>query len=107
MKTQERIILLNPFSISLDKDPFMTMESRPVFELNDYKIYKYSKDHYVHTFKNIVFAERCKANKDLILTLLNDVKPTGVAALYHDYERPKGAIQQGIEAAKKLNFLIK
>lgn len=103
----ETIKLLNPFSVSLEKYPFMEVNSKPVYEVNEYKIYKFSNNHYVHTFKNIVFAERTGANKGLIENLVNDIKPQGEASLYHDYERPKAMIMKGINAAKKLNFQIK
>jgi hypothetical protein len=83
------------------------MANPPVYQNGDWKIYKYTSNHYVHTFKNIVIGERCAANKDLINNLKADIKPTGEAALYHDYERPKEAISEGIEAAQKLNFKIK
>jgi hypothetical protein len=105
MQTQ-KITLLNPFSVSLDKYPFMQVDIKPVYNKSDYKIYKLSNNHYVHTFKNIVFAERTNANKELIENLINDIKPTGEAALYFDYERPKATIVVGIKAAKKLNFKI-
>ena len=64
------ITVLNPFSVRLEKNPFMTMRSKPIFELTDYKIYKYSKEHYVYTYKNIVFAERCGVNKYLIHNII-------------------------------------
>ena len=104
--TTTRITLLNPFSVSLDKYPFMEVNSKPIYEAGEYKIYKAWDKHFIHTFKNIVIAQRCGANKALIDGLVNDIKPTGEAALYHDYERPKGAILEGIEAANKLNFKI-
>lgn len=78
-----------------------------VYENGQYKIYRYTANHYVHTFKNIVIAERGKADKELINNLVTDTKPTGEAALFHDYERPKGAILEGMKAAKTLNFKIK
>jgi hypothetical protein len=99
--------LINPFSVSLDKYPFMEVATEPVYKNGDYKIYKAWNEHFIHTFKNIVIAQRCAANKDLINNLVTDKKPTGEAALYHDYERPKAAIKEGIEAAKTLNFQIK
>lgn len=104
--TTTKIILLNPFSVSLYKHPFMEVTSKPIYEAGEYKIYKAWDKHFIHTFKNIVIAQRCGADKALIDGLVNDIKPTGKAALYHDYERPKGAILQGIEAANKLKFKI-
>ncbi len=101
-----KTILLNPFSVSLKKYPFMEITSDPIYVNGDYKIYKYTDKHYLHTFKNIIFGERGAANKALINNLVNDIKPTKEADLYHDYERPKGAILEGIEAAKNLNFKI-
>lgn len=99
--------LLNPFSVSLKKHPFMNVPETPIYQKGEYSIFHYSNDHYVHAFKNIVFAERTGANKGLIDNLINDIKPEGEAAIYHDYERPKAAIVEGIKAAKKLNFEIK
>lgn len=98
--------LINPFSVSLKKPPFMEV-NEPVFTNGDYRIYHYNYHHFVHTYKNIVICERAAANKDLLNDLIADKKPTGEADLYHNYERPKEAIKQGIKAAKKLNFIIK
>ena len=97
--------LLNPFSVSLKKPPFMQVDN-PIYSNGDFKIYKYREKHYVHTYKNIVICERGAANKELINNLVNDIKPTEEAALFHDYERPKDAILRGTEAAKNLNFKI-
>lgn len=85
----------------------MQMNNPPIYEAGEYKIYKFSNNHYVHTFKNIVFAERTGANKQLIENLIKDIKPVGESSLYHDYERPKATISEGIKAAKKLKFKIK
>ena len=80
--------------------------NEPVFTNGDYRIYHYNYNHFVHTYKNIVICERCAANKDLLNDRIANNKPTGEADLYHNYERPKQAISEGIEAAKKLNFKI-
>jgi hypothetical protein len=97
--------LLNPYSVSLKKNPFMQVDN-PVYANGDYRIYHYNYNHFVHTYKNIVICERGAANKDLLNDLIADKKPTSEAALYHDYDRPKAAIRYGIKAAKKLNFKI-
>lgn len=99
-------ILLNPFSVSLEKPPFMEVNTKPTYQNGDYKIYKAWDKHFIHTFKNIVIAQRCAENKELIDGLVMDIKPTEEASLYHDYERPKAAISDGIKAAKKLNFKV-
>ena len=99
--------LLNPFSVSLDKYPFMEVATEPIYTNGDYRIYKAWNEHFIHTFKNIVIAQRCAANKDLINNLVTDNKPTDEAGLYHQYERPKQAIRDGVKAAKRLNFTIK
>ena len=106
METIEKITLINPFSVSLEKYPFMQV-NKLIYKRGDYSIYKYADKHFVHTFKNIVIGERVAANKELINNLLNDIKPTGEGVLYYDYERSKSAILEGIKAAKKLNFKIK
>ncbi len=98
--------LINPFSISLKKYPFMEIWVDPIYVNGDYRIYKETSDHYIHTFKNIVIAQRCAPNKALIDNLVMDIKPTKEADLYHDYKRPKAAILDGIKAAKKLHFDI-
>lgn len=69
----EKITVLNPFSVSLQKYPFMEVPKKPVYSNGDYKIYAYFERHYVHTFKNIVIAERGKANTD-ISPVWNDVE---------------------------------
>lgn len=102
----QKITLLNPFSVSLEKYPFLNIEGKPIYVNGDYKIYSYRHKHYLHTYKNIVFAERCAPNKDMINNLINDHKPQAEVQAYFDYERAKGAIAEGMEAAKKLNFII-
>ncbi|MES2382432.1 MAG: hypothetical protein V4538_15400 [Bacteroidota bacterium] len=106
MTTNQKITVLNPFSVSLKKPPFMQVDTL-VYTNGEYRIYKYTNEHYVYTYKNIVFSERGGANKDFVNNLAADVKPTGEAALYHDYERPKQAIKDGVKAANKLKFQIK
>lgn len=103
---EQKVTLLNPFSVELKKHPFMEVNNRPVYENGDYRIYKYLHEHFIHTYKNIVIAQRCAANTDLINNLIADNKPTDEAALYHQYDRPKKAIADGIKAAKKLNFSV-
>jgi len=44
--------LLNPYSVALKKEPFLTINSSPVYVDGDYKIYKFVEKHYLHTFKN-------------------------------------------------------
>jgi len=98
--------LLNPFSIRLEKDPFMKVESKPIHVNGDFRIYKYCARWYIHTFKNIVIAERCAANKEVLTNLMETTKPTGEASIYHDFERPRSAMMEGIKEAKKRNFKI-
>ena len=97
--------VINPFSVSLGKQPFMKLDYC-VYENGDYRIFKHTLNHYVHTFKNIVISERGAANKQLITNLIAGNIPKDEASLYHDFERPKQAILDGMEAAKKLNFII-
>jgi len=98
--------LINPFSVSLKKYPFMEVDN-PVYTNGDYRIYHYNYHHFVHTYKNIVISERGAANKDLLNDLIADKKPTGEADLYHNYERPKQAIRDAVKTAKRLEFDIK
>lgn len=100
------ITLLNPFSVSLKKPPFMEMRNPPVHTNGDYKIYKYFDRHYVHTFKNIVITELGAANTELIKNIATQTEPGKDTQLYFKYTRCLEAIQDGIEAAKKLNFKI-
>jgi len=99
--------LLNPFSHSLGKNPLMEVPEKPIFITGDYKIYKYFDRHFVHTYKNIVIAERCAANKDLLNNLQNDIKPTGTASMYFDFERTLEAKLDGLRIAKEINFTVK
>ena len=46
--------LLNPFSVRLKKEPYMKINTAPVYVDGDYKIYKFVDKHYIYTFKNIV-----------------------------------------------------
>jgi len=99
--------LLNPFSVRLKKHPFMEMRGEPVYINGNYRIYHYGANHFVYTFKNIVITERGGKNIPLIDNLVKGIKPTGEAALYHDYDRLKVAINDGHNAAKRLEFEIK
>lgn len=101
------IKLLNPFSVSLEKYPFMEVrDTSIVYRKGDYCVYVYTNSAYVHTWKNIVIAERTGLNSQLIENMLTNVRPKDQADAYHDYERPTWAIAEGIKASKKLNFLI-
>lgn len=99
--------LLNPFSARLEKQPIETNTGKLIYTDGDFKIYKKYSDHYLHTFKNIIIAERGGANKAIFSNIKGETKPTGEAAIYHEYERPLQAMNDGIEYAKKLNFQIK
>ena len=98
--------LLNPFSHSLGKNPTFEVHSEPVFINGDYKVYKLYERHFVHTFKNIVIAERGAINKDLLNGLKNNIKPIGKASIYHDFERPLWAKNEGLKIAKQINFTV-
>jgi hypothetical protein len=99
--------LLNPFSHSLGKNPLMEVPSEPIFTTGDYKIYKYFDKHFVHTYKNIVITERGAADKDLLNNLKNNIKPTGEASIFHNFERPLGAKVDGLRIAQEINFTVK
>jgi len=103
---QQNTTLLNPFSHSLGKNPFFEIAAEPVFIDGDYKIYKLYEKHYVHTFKNIVIAERCAINKGLLKALKDNIKPVVESAIYHDFERPLWAKNEGLRIAKNLKFTI-
>ena len=100
------ITLLNPFSVMLKKHPFMQVSNKPIYQNGNYRIYAAWEGHYVHTFKNIVIAQRGAANTNLVDDLASDNKPTNESDLFHNYERPKEAIAVGKKAAKELNFKI-
>lgn len=104
--TTEITTLLNPYSIRLEKEPFMRVEGKPIFVNGDFRIYKYCTEHYIHTFKNIVISQRVAPKKEILTNVMGETMPTGDAAIYHDLERPKEAMKEGIRAAKKLNFKI-
>lgn len=99
--------LLNPFSISLKKPPYMEVNTLPCYQIGEFRVYKYFKDYYIHTFKNIVISERGGINKELLNNLHSDTMPEGESNSYFNYTRAKEAMLQGIEEAKKLNFTIK
>lgn len=100
------IELLNPYSVRLEKDPFIRVENKPVHTNGDFRIYKYTEKYFIHTFKNIVIAERCAVNKDLLTNVSGSTTEANETKMYMDYVRPLEAMQQGVEAAKKLNFVI-
>jgi len=102
-----RIELLNPYSHILKKYPLIiTSTDQEAFSDGDFKIYRHFDKHFLHTFKNIVIAERGGINKKLIENVKNDIKPIDEAEFYHDYERPKDAMLKGIQIAEILNFKI-
>lgn len=96
--------LINPFSVALSKPPFMEAKSNPVYSNGDYRIFKHVDRHYMHTYKNIIIAERSGINKQMIDNLAANIQP--IDKIYHDFERPKEAILEGIAAAEKLDFKI-
>ena len=98
--------LLNAHSAALEKNPFMEVGVDPCYSNGDYFIYKWNSNHYLHTFKNIVFAERCAPNKEMINNLVNNTMPENRADQYHQFSWPKETIKFGIEHAKKINFKV-
>lgn len=98
--------LLNAHSVKLEKNPFMDIEVKPVYENGEFAIYKLYDKHYLHTFGNIVFAERCAPNIEMIENIINDNVPAERGDKYHQYAWPKETIAFGIEYAKKINFPI-
>ena len=85
----------------------MDVPGEPIFTTGDYKIYKYCNDHFIYTYKNIVITERCAANKDLLNNLKNNIKPTGTASMYFDFERTLEAKADGLRIAQEINFTVK
>lgn len=102
-----KTILLNPFSYELEKHPFKEIDCEPCYINGEFRIYKLFDKHYLHTFKNIIFAERCGKNTELINNIINDIEPEDKARKYFDFIRGKEAIKSGFEYAKKLNFQVK
>jgi hypothetical protein len=98
--------LLNPYSVALKKEPFLTINSGPVYVDGDYRIYKFVDKHYIYTFKNIVATERCGLNKDIISHLKGDTKPKINTTEYYHNKRSLEAIAEGVEYAKMLNFKV-
>jgi len=98
--------LLNPFSVRLKKEPYMKINTAPVYVDGDYKIYKFVDKHYIYTFKNIVATERCGLNKDIISHLKGDTKPKKDTTEYYHNKRSLEAIAEGVEYAKMLNFKV-
>ena len=85
----------------------MNVDAKPVYTDGDFRIYRYYDRHFIHTYKNIVVGERGAQFPQLLTNLKTNTPPTGEASLYHDFQRPMEAMKNGIEAAKKLNFIIK
>ena len=100
--------LLNPFSVELKKQPFQEIQSEPVYKNGDFLIYKLYEKHFLHTFKNIIFAERCGKNIEMIENIIKNTPPeNGTGKIYHEFFRPKETIQNGLRYAKELNFEIR
>ena len=98
--------LLNPFSVELRKEPFMEIKSNPIYSNGEYHIYKYVDKHYLHAYKNIIIAERSGIDKELLNNLATNTMPAFETTAYFGYNRAKLAIEQGLEASKKLDFKI-
>ena len=105
--------LFNPFMYHLDADNKNSLprESRvtetnyngePVYVDGDYVIYKKRDKHYLHCYKNIIFAERCGANEQMMVDIKNDTF-SGNGNQYHNFDRPKEYLKNGIEWSKKYN----
>lgn len=86
--------VLNTFSSNgIDNYYFDVTESKVVFELGEFKIYKVFDKNYLHTYKNIAVSQLCGANKDLINALYNN-ENTCKPFLY---DRAKMFIDRGLK----------
>ena len=105
--TKSMTTLLNPFSYQLKKQATQTINSKSVYSNGDYSVYKYVDKHFIYTYKNIVIAERCGLDKTIVDNLANDTYTGKSEQKYMNFDRPKEAIEIGINAAKELGFTIK
>lgn len=100
------IQLLNPYSYNLKKNPLFEIDREPICKYGLYSIYKLYPDHFVYTYKNIVIMERTGENEKMLWDLTTDTIPENTARAYHDFDRPKEAIKNGLEIAKKIGFKV-
>lgn len=99
--------VINPFSISLAKYPIQELQdSDLVFQDGDFRVFRKYSDYFVHTFKNVVIAERCAINKAIFSALKGELVPKDEAIKYFEFDRPKWAINEAIKNANRFKFLI-
>lgn len=98
--------LFNPFNFLLKKQATQKINSKPVYINGEFSVYKYVKNHFIYTFKNVVIAERGGLDKKMIDDLKNDTYTGELNKKYSNFVRPKEAIKTGIDAAKELGFTI-
>ena len=80
--------------------------SEPVYTDGDFNIFRKSDNHFLHCYKNIIFAERCGLNTQLLTDIKND-SFSGCGDKFHNFDSPKEALANGIEFVKfypELNF---
>lgn len=96
--------VLNTFtSNGIDDYYFDVTDSRIVFELGDYKIYKIFDKNFLHTYKNISVSQLCGVNKDLIKSLYDNE----MNCKHFLYERAKMFIDRGLSYLEKEQVLAK
>ena len=100
--------LFNPFSLELKKDPienlhYLSIENNDAVYIDgDYRVFKKADKWYLHCYKHVIFAERCGINKQMIDDIKNDkFSGNGDGEKYHQFDRPKQAIADGLEWSKK------
>ena len=104
--TNSMTTLFNTFSFQLKKEAKQIINSNPVYSNGEYSIYKFCDKHYLYTYKNIIIAERCGLDKTMVDELVNDRYTGEHSKKYYNFDRPKQAIEIGINAAKELRFTI-
>lgn len=99
--------VLNPFSVSLKTYPFMELSGKPVFVhplYSNYTIWKYSENHFVSCYYNIVVHETTGAPIKIISDFAEGKMPKDDVRKYFDWERIADAIENGKKYLKENNL---
>ena len=73
-KTMKTKKILNVWNSNKIEKKYYQVE-KPIFQKNEYSIFKIGVNSYLYTFQDISITNLCGVNKDLINSLINDLRP--------------------------------
>ena len=81
--------ILNTWTSKVEKLQYYEVK-KPIYVLNEYRIFKLFDKAYLHTYKNFAISCLCGANKELIKALNDDIR---VHELRFLFDRAKESIE--------------